>query len=175
MPVEEKSKQFYWHANTSSGGTLSLDVNFDWTASRKEKEYALADAVRQCVQHMEKEGFIPGNARLMSSRDIAEEYGKSRQYWEKLLNEGRILYKETSAGRITTNLWVSGYLGNKEEVDGYVKNVRTVLDRIRELGKRNGSVECPVCKASRFEFYANGNGNTNGLCRSCGFHVHTTE
>ena len=152
-----------------------MNVNFKWPASRKEKEEALADVLRQAAQSMEKKGYIPANARLMSSRDIAEEYGKSRQYWEKLLSEGKILYKETSAGRITTNLWVRGYLDNKEAVDGYVKNVRQVLRSIHDLDKRNDTVQCPVCNENRFEFFANANNNTNGICRHCGFHVHTTE
>lgn len=172
--MEEKPKKFYWHANTSSGGTLSLGLDFQGELSKKDKEDALAHGLDECYKNMEQQGYIPHHARLMSSRDIAKEYGKSRQYWEKLLSEGKILYKETSAGRITTNLWIAGYLGNKEEVDQYVKDVRTVRETIDESEKKNGAVVCPVCGQHRFEFHVNANFNTNGVCRSCGFHIHTT-
>jgi hypothetical protein len=173
--MEQKSKKFYWHANTSSGGTLSMDVGFDEGFSKAEKEGALAESLRNVYQFMEQQGYLPRDARFMSSRDISEEHGKSRQYWEKLLNEGKILYKETSAGRITTDLWVSGYLGNKEEVDKYVKDVQIVLQSIHVEKRRNGSVICPVCGEKKFEFAVNGNGNTNGVCRACSFYVHTKD
>lgn len=167
--------KFYWHANTSSGGTLSLDLDFEGGLSKNEKESALADGISKCYQFMREKGYIPFSARLMSTRDIAEEYGKSRQYWEKLLREGKILYKETSAGRITTDLWVNGYLGNKEEINQYVKNVRSVLRSITESIRNYGAVICPACEKERFEFAINAGGNVNGVCRPCGFYVHTTN
>jgi len=173
--MDSKPKKFYWHANVSSGGTLSISVDFEEDFSKEEKRGALAEGLREAYKLMEKRGYIPTNARLMSSRDIAEEYGKSRQYWEKLLNEGKILYKETSAGRITTDLWVKGYLGNKEEVDKYVKDVRNVLGFIREAKRRSGTVMCPICLEKKFEFARNYGGNTNGICRACGFYVHTCD
>jgi len=174
----EKPKKFYWHANTSSGGTLSLGISFEGNFSKEQKEKALAEAILKSEEHMENNGFIPYSAQLMSSRDISYRYGKTRQYWEKLLNEGKILYKETSAGRITTDLWVQGYLGNKEQVDGYVKNVKTVLkniDKLEHEEKLHRKVDCPVCGQNTFSFAVNVGGNTNGICRntSCNFHVHT--
>lgn len=168
-----KSEKIYWHANTSSGGTLSLDIDFKGDLSKDVKEGAIADALTRCYEFMADKGYIPFDAKLLSSRDIAEEYGKSRQYWEKLLNEGKILYKETSAGRITTNLWVNGYLGNKDEVDGYVKNVKRILKSINESGKKSGSIVCAKCGEDNFQYHINGNGNTSGICRSCQFHIHT--
>jgi hypothetical protein len=173
--MKKNLKGFYWHAIASSGGTLSLDVGVQQLKSKSERISALADALKQATKCMEERGYIPFEARLMSSRDIAEEYGKTRQYWEKLLSEGKILYKETSAGRITTNLWVKGYLGNKAEVDKYVKRVRALLQRINESGRKSGSVVCSVCEKGRFEFYVNTNSSTNGICRACGFHVHTNS
>lgn len=172
-PMNQTPAKFYWHANTSSGGTLSLDVNFEGSFSKNEKEKALADALRQCYEFMSDKGYIPFDAKLLSSRDIAEQFGKSRQYWEKLLNEGKILYKETSAGRITTDLWVNGYLGNKEEVDGYVRNVKKMLLIINELKKRSASITCAQCGEENFQYAVNIGGNTNGICRSCHFHIHT--
>lgn len=166
--------KFLWHANASSGGTLNLLIDFKGKFSSKEKQEALAQAIEECQKFMENKGYIPHDAKLLSSRDIAKRYGKTRQYWEKLLNEGKILYKETSAGRITTNIWVQGYLGDKDRVDGYVKNVREVLAHIKESGHSWGSAVCPVCTKERFEYYVNTLGSTNGVCRSCGFHVHTT-
>lgn len=176
----EQQKKFYWHANTSSGGTLSLGVNFEGEFSKEQKEKVLAEAIEQCKEQMENNGYIPHNAQLMSSRDISDKYGKSRQYWEKLLNEGKILYKETSAGRITTDLWVQGYIGNPEEVNKYVKNVKIVLKTVNDLEHKDRmwrQVECPVCGQNTFSFAVNVGGNTNGVCRnmSCGFHVHTTN
>lgn len=170
--MDDKVK-FYWHATTSSGGTLSLGLDFEGELDNEQKERLLAHGLHEAYTHMEQQGFIPFNSRLMSSRDIAHEYGNTRQYWEKLLNEGKILYKETSAGRITTDLWVKGYLGNKDEVNKYVRDVRNVLKTINASGRKNGSVECPVCGAVRFEYYINPT-HTNGVCRACGFYVHTT-
>ena len=158
---------------TSSGGNLSLDLQFEGKLSKQEKESALAEGLRACYEFMKDKGYIPPHARLMSSRNIAEHYGKTRQYWEKLLNQGKILYKETAAGRITTDLWVEGYLGDKEKVDEYVRGVRTVLERIDSAGRRDGLVICPICDKERFSFFVNVGSNTNGVCRSCGFHVHT--
>lgn len=166
-------RQFFWHARFDNGGNLSLEINVREAKSSAEKIMAIASGLKQGVESMESRGYIPYHARLMSSQDLAEEYGKTRQYWEKLLKEGKILYKETSAGRITTNLWVEGYLGNKETVDSYIKNVRDVLGQIKIAKKTHGAVTCPVCGKSRFEFFVNANNNTNGLCRACGFHVHT--
>lgn len=170
----DQSTKFYWHASTSSGGTLSLNLTVEGEASKADKETFLAEGIWQCREAMEEDGYIPHQARLMSSRDIASEYGKSRQYWEKLLREGKIRYKETSAGRITTDLWINGYLGNKEEVDRYVRYVRIALKYIADSERRNGSVVCPACGESRFEYFVNFGGNTNGICRNCSFHIHAT-
>lgn len=172
---DEMPRKFYWHVMASSGGTLSLEVNVKEAKTRDEKIRAIAEGLKQSTKFMEEHGYIPYKARLMSSSDLADTYGKTRQYWEKLLNEGKILYKETSAGRITTNLWVEGYLNDPEKINGYVKNVRAVLGYIKDSGRKNGSVLCPVCSETRFEFYVNVNSNTNGICRACGFHVHTTH
>jgi hypothetical protein len=175
MASKEEKRKFYWHANTSSGGTLSLSMDFDGDFSKKEKEEALAEGLRACYENMRQNGFIPFNAKIMSSGDLARTYGKTRQYWEKLLNEGKIHYKETSAGRITTNLWVNGYIENKEKVNKYVKDVKEVLRLIDSKTFRSGTISCPVCSKANFQFNVNYNSNTNGICRSCGFYVHTTN
>ncbi|MBP7058340.1 hypothetical protein KBB06_03320 [Candidatus Gracilibacteria bacterium] len=173
--MNELPKKFYWQATTTSGGNLSLDVSFEGALSKSEKETSLAGAISQCQKFMENKGYIPLNAKLLSSRDIASEFGSTRQYWEKLLNEGKILYKETSAGRITTDLWVQGYMGNKEEVDKYVKNCRKALQVIREHGKKHAIIACPICGEQTFSFHVNEGGNTNGLCRSCNFYLTTIQ
>ena len=174
MTEKDDTLKFHWSAMTSSGGTLSLDLGITGAATKAQKESMLAEALKDAQLSMEQQGYIPGNARLMSPRDIAAEYGNTRQYWEKLLNEGKILYKETSAGRITTNLWVRGYLGNREEVNEYVRSVRNVLKTIDRFGKKNGRILCPVCDEERFEFYVN-YAHVSGVCRGCGFYVHATH
>jgi hypothetical protein len=170
----DKQAKFYWHANKSSGGNLSIGISFEGQLSQQDKVSALADVIGECQKSMEQEGFIPHDAHLMSSSDISEKYGKSRQYWEKLISEGKIRYKETSAGRITTDLWIKGYLGNKEEVDRYVKNVQQQLTKIEAAKKRSGTLICTVCGEERFEYYTNTD-NINGICRACGFYIHTTD
>ncbi|MFZ1074986.1 MAG: hypothetical protein WAN50_01290 [Minisyncoccia bacterium] len=174
MEAEQDKRQVYWHAGASSGGTLSLGIDMTGQFTKEEKEQEIAHGIAKCYEQMEKDGFIPFRARTMSSRDIAREYGKSRQYWEKLLNEGKIRYKETSAGKISTDLWVMGYVNDKENVDRYVRDVKTVLTTIDESGRKYGSVTCPICGVERFEFHVNP-AQINGLCRACGFHVHTTN
>ena len=47
-PMEQevkKQSKFYWHANTSSGGTLSLGLNFEGELSKKQKETLLASGI----------------------------------------------------------------------------------------------------------------------------------
>lgn len=168
--------KFTWHATTMSGGSLSLSLEMaekiSKSLTKKQKEGMLAATLQQCVTYMQDRGDIPYNTSTMSSRDIAKRYGNTRQYWEKLLNEGKILYKETSAGRITTELWVKGYLDDKEKVDRYAKQVRKILDSIVRLRKRQGVVPCSACEEGKFRYYANYGGNTNGVCDNCGLHVH---
>lgn len=173
--LKNKKRKFYWHAGTSSGGTLSLFVDFKGNFTKEEKEIALADSIGTCTEMMQKKGYIPYNSSIMSSGDLAHNYGKTRQYWEKLLNEGKIHYKETSAGRITTDLWVQGYLDDKENVNKYVNYVKIVLQRIDLDKKSYGRIICPVCEKEKFEYAVNGDTNINGICRECGFHVHTTK
>ena len=173
--TKHDKRKFYWYANTSSGGTLSLGLDLTGEFSQEEKESALAEGIRACVENMESQGYIPHNASLMSSGDVAREYGKTRQYWEKLLDEVKIHYKETSAGRISTNLWVPGYLNDREQVNKYVLNVRNVLDTIDATKRTGGRVNCSVCGKENFEFHLNGDAHINGICRACGFHVHTSK
>lgn len=165
----------YWHAGMSSGGTLSLALEIRGEISRQAKEGELANALVQCYKAMKKSGYIPVDAQVLSSRDIADNYGKSRQYWEKLLREGKILYRETRAGRITTDLWIDGYLKDKEAVDIYVKHVRESLRRINATNRHSGIIDCSACGESKFSFAINQGCNTNGGCQECGFHIHTTN
>ncbi|MBI2638661.1 hypothetical protein HYW83_03670 [Candidatus Peregrinibacteria bacterium] len=173
--MNQSPSKFYWHANASSGGTLSLSLKLEGEFSKNDRETAIASTLVQCYKFMKNKGYISFDAKLLSSRDIAEQFGRSRQYWEKLLSEGKILYKETSAGRITTNLWVNGYLGNKEKVNEYVRNAKKMLNIIHESKKRSGNITCAQCGEDNFQYHININGNasnTNGICRSCNFHIH---
>jgi len=45
--------------------------------------------------------------QFMSAGDCAEKYGKSRQYYEKLMRTGKLKYQQTKAGKITTPYWLS--------------------------------------------------------------------
>lgn len=171
----DEKRKFYWHAGTSNGGTLSLSMDFDGDFTKEEKESALADTLRLCYENMRQNSFIPHDAKLMSSGDVARAYPQTRQYWEKLLNEGKIRYKETAAGRITTDLWIKGYLDDREKVNQYVRDVKTVLAAIDSAKKQSGSVACPVCSEGHVDYFVNTNDNINGICRACGFYIHTTN
>jgi hypothetical protein len=170
------SKKFHWHASVSSEGTLDLSLYFpNKDVTKEEKEKAIASTLAQAKEFMLSRGYLLPDTRFMSSSDVAEEYGHTRQYWEKLLNEGKIPYKETSAGRITTNLWVQGYLNNKEKIDEYLRNRNKVVAVILKEKNRMGTVECPRCKEKRFDYAVNSD-SIDGLCRAgCGFRIHTTN
>jgi len=172
----KKPKKFSWHASVSSEGTLDLSLYFpSKDATKNEKERALASAIKQSKDFMLSKGYLLPDTRFLSSSDIAEKYGHTRQYWEKLLKEGKIPYKETSAGRITTDLWVQGYLNNKEKIDEYVKEVKKAVSSIRKEKRKMGTIECPRCKEKRLDYAVNV-GSTNGLCRAgCGFRFNTTN
>src|SRR3989344_8260894 len=124
------NKKYSWHAGVSSEGTLDLELYFpdNKEITKEEKERALAEGLHQTKEYMLSKGYLVPDARFMSSSDLAEEYGYTRQYWEKLINQGKIPYKHTSAGRITTDLWVKGYLNNRDKVDEYVKNTNKMVD-----------------------------------------------
>ncbi len=170
----DKSKKFHWYAATSSEGILELSLYFpNKNITKEEKEEALALALVQSKSFMLSKGYLLPNAHFMSSSDIAEKHGHTRQYWEKLLKEGKIPYKETSAGRITTDLWVQGYLNNKEKVDEYIRERNKVISTIQKENRKRGQVKCPHCGEHKFDYNINAH-NINGLCRAdCGFRIHT--
>lgn len=174
---QKKKADYSWRAIISSAGTLDLDVSFlNKKLSAENKNKALAGALVQSYDAMLKKGYA-SDTRFLSPRDVARQYGNTRQYWQKLLNEKKIHYKETSAGRITTNLWVEGYLNNKEKVDKYLRNEKRVLRLIKKDGHKFGVVKCSACGEKKFNYHININDNINGLCRNndCGFRIHTVD
>lgn len=176
MTKSKKPKyDFSWNSHISSGGTLSLELYFpDKKATKEQKEIALAESLRQNREAMLSKGYLPPDARFMSPKDLSEERGHTRQYWEKLISEGKIPYRETSAGRITTDLWVQGYLDNREKVDEYIRNRNKVVDSILTSKVKMGKARCPKCGEEEFSYAVNTD-SVNGLCRaSCGFRIHTT-
>lgn len=176
MAKSKKPKYDYsWHSQISSEGTLSLELYFpNKNVTKEQKQMALAESLRQNRDSMLSKGYLPPDARFMSPRDVSEQYGHTRQYWEKLLNENKIPYKETAAGRITTDLWIQGYLNNREEVDKYVRYRSKAVADILEGGKKSGRMKCPSCGEIAFEYNVNYN-SMNGLCRArCGFRINTT-
>jgi hypothetical protein len=168
-------KKYNFQGNVSSEGTASLDIFFpDSEPTNEEKIGVLANTLADAATYMLQQGYLPPESRLMSSRDVASEFGHTRQYWEKLLNEDKIPFKETAAGRITCDIWVQGYLDNKERVDEYVRNRNKAVRVIEETGKRHGKIACPRCKQEAFDYHIN-TASINGLCRAgCGFRIHTT-
>lgn len=174
---KKKDYDYSMHGIMSSDGTLDLDVSFlKKKPTREEQKKALASALTSAYETMMKQGYT-SHTEFLSPRDIAEQYGNTRQYWQKLLDEGKIHYKETSAGRITTNLWVDAYLNNREKVNEYLRNENKALRSIKEDGQRTGVIECPACGEKRFNYNVNVNDNINGLCRNdnCGFRIHTID
>lgn len=173
---QRKPKYDYsWQSSVSSEGTLSLDLYFpNKKVTKEQKEAAIAETLRQNREFMLSKGYLPPDTRFMSSKDVSEKHGSTRQYWEKLLNEGKIPYKETSAGRITTDLWVQGYLNNREKVDEYIRNRNKVVNSILAGKFKSGKIECPNCKKHSFDYFVNTD-NLNGICRAdCGFRIDTT-
>lgn len=176
--VKKTPKQKYdysWHSNISSEGTLSLELYFpNKNVTKEQKEMALAESLRQNRNSMLSKGYLPPDTRFMSPTDISEKHGHTRQYWEKLLNEGKIPYKETSAGRISTDLWVQGYLNNKEKVDEYVRLRNKVVAEILSKKPKMGQAVCPNCGELAFDYSVNVD-SANGICRArCGFRINTT-
>jgi len=175
--MANKDKKYSWHAGVNSEGTLDLELYFPDGAeiTKKQKESILAGTLHSAKEFMLSRGYLSPDAHFLSSSDLEKEYGTSRQYWEKLMSQGKIPYKETSAGRITTNLWVKGYLNNKENVDKYVKSTNKTVDFILSEGKKSGRMICVECKAPEFEYFVNSE-NIDGLCRAgCGFRIHTSH
>lgn len=172
--TRNKTIKYSWHAGVNSGGNLTLMLAIPSGATISEKEKALASGITESVKLMREKGYLSPEARFMTSSDLSNDYGFTRQYWEKLLKEGKILYKEAAAGMITTDIWVQGYLSNKETVDQYARNCKSVAVKIKELKEKHGVTTCTDCGADRFEYSKNVL-NTNGLCRACGFRIHVAE
>jgi hypothetical protein len=166
--------KYSWHAGINSGGNLSLMLSVPSGTTADEKEMALAKGISESVKVMREKGYLSPESRFMTSTDLSNDYGFTRQYWEKLLKEGKILYKEAAAGMITTDIWVQGYLSNKETVDRYARNCKSVAAKIKELKSRHGVTTCTDCGADRFEYNKNVS-STNGLCRACGFRIQVAE
>lgn len=173
--TKKEDYDYHWHSSFSNEGTLSLSLYFPHkNVTKAQKEMALAESIRLNRTTMLSQGYLPPDSRFMSSSDVSEQHGHTRQYWEKLLNEGKIPYKETSAGRITTDLWVQGYLNNREKVDEYIRNRNKVISVMLTQKNKTGQIECPQCGEPKFSYAVNAHA-VNGLCRAgCGFRINTT-
>ncbi len=180
----QKKIKYGWSGNISSEGTLNLDVSFLPDKQKVEQDllYAiLAEAIQGSVKLMEEKGYVSlSELRLMSSREMAEEYGNSRQYWEKLLREGKIPFYQTAAGRISLDLYVEAYITKKEDVDRYTNNIRKVVRQMKE-SKEAVSIlrktQCPSCKEQTLDYNWNKSAHeANGICRSnnCDFRFMTS-
>ncbi len=160
----------------SNDGRLHLHLYFEKPdeANQDMTLGAAAESIRLSVNEMEKKGYIPPNARLMSSREIADTYGFTRQYWEKLLREGKLPYYQTAAGRITVDLWVEGYIQNREKVDEYVRWQKSAVKQASAAKSSYEPIDCPKCGNRTLRFARNSN-EVNGVCdSSCGFQFTST-
>ena len=50
--------------------------------------------------------------RWYSATDIQNTYGKSHQYWSKIMKQGKLRGEKTSAGYITTQTWLDTFFTN---------------------------------------------------------------
>lgn len=46
--------------------------------------------------------------------DIAKKYGKTRQWWHKLMRQGKLKYHQTAAGKITLQKYLDEYFHSKK-------------------------------------------------------------
>ncbi|KKQ68221.1 MAG: hypothetical protein US89_C0009G0034 [Candidatus Peregrinibacteria bacterium GW2011_GWF2_38_29] len=163
--------------NMNSGGRTSFDLLFNGDFSKDEKEKVIADHLAAITGLMLDQGYIG----FLSASDIAEKYGRSRQFWEKLLREGKILYQQTKSGKITTNLWVEAYLRKDEEIEKYVKAMKemrkVIIKREDRQGVKYGPITCTWCGKETFEYSYNQGRNINGVCRApgCNFQIVTQK
>jgi len=147
------------------------------------KRQILAEALAAVSKRMANKGYVKSmrDLELLSASDIATRYGGTKQYWDKLLREGKIPYKKTSSGKITTNVWVEGYLGNKEEVDKYIKAFKaarkSIINNYDQNRKSYGIVRCPYCRNKTLGYNYNRGDHINALCRStdCNFKLDTQD
>ncbi|PIU74940.1 MAG: hypothetical protein COS76_03430 [Candidatus Portnoybacteria bacterium CG06_land_8_20_14_3_00_39_12] len=148
-------------------GTLDLALSFPNAETEEEKIGALSIGLVQSYKYMLDKGYLSFKNSFF--------YAKTQEYWQKLLEEGKIPYREISKGEIKIDLWVPGYL-DKEKVDEYVDRCKKVLNDIdKSENKRSGTIGCPVCKEEIFHFNVNVGGNINGTCQSCGFYLYTIK
>ena len=173
--MKKDERKISMHGTMNSGGGVSFGLNFSGGMfSQEEKERALASNLAQLTNTMFEKGYI----RLMSASDIASEYGKSRQFWERLIRQGKIPYQQTSSGRITTNIWVEGYLKGKDEYALNAKKMRDIIINLEEApeAKGSGRITCVKCGADSFQYYYNQGHHINGSCdNGCGFRVDTQK
>ena len=182
---KRESTKYGWHGTVSSEGSLSLGIDIlpaDQKALNQDVVLSiLAESIRSSVKAMEEKGYIPlSKIRLMSSREMSEEFGNSRQYWEKLLREGKIPFYQTAAGSISVDIFVEAYLEKKGEVDNYVNNLRKVVRDIKASKSKSQSfrhMACPKCGEEKLDYAWNKGGHeANGICRSgsCDFRFKTS-
>lgn len=165
---------------TCSNGTIKANMR-PRTGAKFSAEEMLgmqADALTQITLVMERKGYI----RLMSPSEIEKTHGGYRQHWERLLREGRIRFIETSAGRMTIDLWIEQYIQNKEDIDRYCRMKNKVIKKVMERGERSCTLVCPKCGEQQLNCVYNifmkpkkGEvNNTNGVCRNygCTFKFH---
>lgn len=165
---------YAFHGTISSSGNLDVIINFTdkKPISSSMQKKVLAKVIDGAYHKMLNDGTI----RLMSATDVAKMYGNSRQFWEKLISDGKIPYYQTSSGKITTNLWIEGYI-DKSSNNTYPRENLEMRNRVVENEKKPNSkpiVPCVRCDQP-FDYNYNQGLNINGICRHCGFKLRTVK
>lgn len=165
-----------YHGMITSSGSASLSYIFsDPKIAEKLTDEEKAHVLSKVLSNLSKVMLDKGYIRLQSVSDLSATYGKSRQYWEKLLSSGKIPYHQTAAGKITLNLWVEGYLSGEEYSDHALLARNTILEKFKEDDKSTGIITCPRCKSEKFRYYYNQGQHVTGLCQNCHFRLDTQE
>jgi hypothetical protein len=165
-----------YHGMITSDGSASLSYIFsDPKIAEKLTDEEKVHILSKVLSNLSKVMLDKGYIRLQSVSDLSATYGKSRQYWEKLLTSGKIPYHQTAAGKITLNLWVEGYLSGEEYPVHALLARKAIIKKFKENGKSTGIIACPRCKSETLRYHYNQGQHINGLCQNCHFHLDTQE
>lgn len=178
-------KEGSYHAVTSNAGSASFTIHLDPDKPLTHAHLCayLADTTEQVYRFMLEKNYVPKqlphDVGFKTPQDIAKEHGSTRQYWEKLFKEGKIPYRATSAGKISTHIWVNAYLKNKKEIDAYTLCLRSLRNTIEKTDRWKGHILCPHCRTPEsFSFHHNKTSHhISGFCSNieCRFSVQSAS
>ncbi|MBN2100589.1 TFIIB-type zinc ribbon-containing protein [Candidatus Dojkabacteria bacterium] len=159
-----------------SNGWASLNYYFSDKSFKKLTEIEKLRILSKSLEAVSKLMLEKGYIKFLSTSDISKLYGKSRQYWERLLKEGRLPYQQTSAGKITLNLWVEGFLEGNKNYTSKMNWARSLIIKKHKLtNKDSGFVMCPNCNRKSLGYNYNRGTHINASCTRCRFRIDTQE